>query len=56
MNCFFVLFLLHRYSGHYFLTTLLYSIFLGVLGVDRFVLGYTGTAVAKLLTLGDVKG
>lgn len=43
-----------RYTGHYFLTTLLYSILLGFLGMDRFCLGHTGTAVGKLLTLGGV--
>lgn len=43
-----------RYSGHYFLTTLLYSVLLGFLGMDRFCLGHTGTAVGKLLTLGGV--
>ncbi|XP_049961017.1 TM2 domain-containing protein CG11103 isoform X1 [Schistocerca serialis cubense] len=42
------------YSGHYFATTLIYSILLGFLGMDRFCLGQTGTAVGKLLTLGGV--
>ena len=43
-----------RYTDHYFLTTLLYSILLGFLGLDRFCLGKTGTAVGKLLTLGGL--
>lgn len=43
-----------KYSGHYFVTTLLYSVLLGFLGMDRFCLGHTGTAVGKLLTLGGV--
>ncbi|RWS24553.1 TM2 domain-containing protein-like protein, partial [Leptotrombidium deliense] len=43
-----------KYTGHYFVTTLLYSILLGFLGMDRFCLGHTGTAVGKLLTLGGV--
>ncbi|XP_040579268.1 TM2 domain-containing protein 2 [Lepeophtheirus salmonis] len=43
-----------KYSHYYFLTTLLYSILLGFLGLDRFCLGKTGTAVGKLLTLGGL--
>lgn len=43
-----------KYGGYYFITTLLYSILLGFLGMDRFSLGQTGTAVGKLLTLGGV--
>ncbi|GAB6023239.1 TM2 domain-containing protein 2 [Chamberlinius hualienensis] len=43
-----------KYSGHYFVTTLIYSILLGFIGLDRFCLGHTGTAVGKLLTLGGV--
>lgn len=41
-----------KYSNHYFTTTLIYSILLGFLGMDRFCLGQTGTAVGKLLSLG----
>nr|CAG4638854.1 EOG090X0IT6 [Cyclestheria hislopi] len=43
-----------KYSGQYFTTTLIYSVLLGFLGMDRFCLGQTGTAVGKLLTLGGV--
>ncbi|TRY70654.1 hypothetical protein TCAL_02863 [Tigriopus californicus] len=43
-----------KYSNHYFLTTLLYSILLGFLGLDRFSLGQTGTAVGKLVTVGGL--
>ena len=30
-----------KYTSHYFLTTLIYSVFLGVLAADRFYLGYS---------------
>lgn len=43
-----------KYNGHYFVTTLIYSVLLGFLGMDRFCLGHTGTAVGKLLTLGGL--
>ncbi|KAJ1521534.1 hypothetical protein ONE63_003194 [Megalurothrips usitatus] len=37
-----------KYGGHYFTTTIIYSILLGFLGMDRFCLGQTGTAVEEL--------
>ncbi|KAG5669974.1 hypothetical protein PVAND_000263 [Polypedilum vanderplanki] len=43
-----------KHSDHYFLTTLLYSILLGFLGMDRFSLNQTGVAVMKLLSLGGL--
>lgn len=43
-----------KYTGHYFLTTLIYSIFLGVLAADRFYLGYSAIGVGKLMTLGGL--
>lgn len=43
-----------KYAGHYFVTTMIYSVLLGFLAMDRFCLGHTGTAVGKLLTLGGL--
>ena len=40
------------FSEKDFTTTLLLSLFVGTLGVDRFYLGYTGLGLAKLFTLG----
>lgn len=43
-----------KYTGHYFLSSVLYSIFLGFVAVDRFCLGYSAIAVGKLMTLGGL--
>jgi hypothetical protein len=40
------------YSDKEWLTTVLISWLVGIFGVDRFYLGYTGLGVGKLLTLG----
>lgn len=43
-----------KFGGHHFVTILLFSVFLGFIGLDRFCLGHIPTAVGKLVTLGGL--
>lgn len=43
-----------KYTDKYFVSTIIYSVFLGIFAVDRCCIGHTGIGIGKLITLGGL--